>query len=384
MNGSAGDSRATLPSQIRIQTNIPWHTRGLRERPQRGPVSSHINTERKELELPGAAPGFLPQTLPSGSAPPRHRTRLQLQVPGSRRAGQEGRRDDKELDCWAGAGSHNRGGVCRGVGTNSRGFSGTLCRPTPPRRSGNDNGGHGGESRQRPGRAGRRDLRPAGPAESQCVGEGPTGAAIRSPSCLLRGAAPSAAPAGPGCAPLALPRSAAVPAHGASPSPAHRRLIPHRSILRAPGACPGYREHLGLLHNRSVPRAPGASSTPWLREHPPSRRSVPSPFSTGASGAPKHREHPPNTGSTHSPSALRASPGTGSLRSLCAPRASPEHRENSKPRLSRQPPRAAAASPSPFPAADGTYRPEVWRRREDPLHPEGDGEKKSHLVLRQG
>lgn len=101
---------AFLPKSA-SNTTVPQHTRGHSACPQHGPVSLHVNTELcwcswnfpKQpwvcWNFPNQPLGFLPQTLPSGSAPPRHETRLHLYIGGgrsgmwSRRVGAPRRRD---------------------------------------------------------------------------------------------------------------------------------------------------------------------------------------------------------------------------------------------------------------------------------------------------
>ncbi|XP_065518796.1 nascent polypeptide-associated complex subunit alpha, muscle-specific form-like [Lathamus discolor] len=92
------------------------------------------------------------------------------------------------------------------------------------------------------------------------------------------------------------------------------------------------------LRHREHPRARRTGSTPDTespghREHSQPLFPASTPLAPGASDSPAHSEHPPGTGSIRAP-------------------------------LPRLPSRAPAASRSPLPAADRTYRPEVRRRRE--------------------
>ncbi|XP_053843164.1 translation initiation factor IF-2-like [Vidua macroura] len=405
MNGSAGDSRASLPSQIRIQTNIPWHAPGLCQRsrvPSTDPRPRTKNTE-KGAATSQSSPGIPPANSPewvSSSSPPNTAAAPSPQQPAWDAELAAERSDAGMTKSWTAG--HESGATAGGGGGGSAGGGHKLAwvpwDAVPPHAApalGKRRRGHGGESRKRPAAQGRGVCTPPPPAAARCVGTGPTGAAIPLRGCLRRGAAPNAAPARPGCAParpaplrrrggdrsITVPCApAAAPTPGASPG--HREAptaLRTGSVPRAPGASyrpahpqlprhreprPGTESISDSCTNRSVPRAPGASPAPSRREQPPSIRSIPSPFSTRVS---------PGTGSIlRTPvvptgsSALRAPPGTGSLRFPRAPRASPEHLPLGEFRapLSREPPRAPAASPSRSRLADGTYRPEVWRRRE--------------------
>ncbi|KAM9508146.1 uncharacterized protein ACIB01_000384 [Guaruba guarouba] len=131
---------------------------------------------------------------------------------------------------------------------------------------------------------------------------------------------------------------------------------------------PRHREHPRALRTGIIPdtmrtlRAPGDSPTPAHWEPPQGTERIPFPA---------HREHPrhctrnpPGTRSIPNPSCLRASPWHREppipLRPVSIPRA-----QGTFPApLPRLRSRAPGASRPPLPAADGTYRPEVWRRRE--------------------